>query len=65
MLYNLYAYRSLGAIFKPVPLAEVYRETELIEEELPLPVEPGLPTHPLDPDLPFEDGDQRDKPDGS
>ncbi len=52
LVYNLYAFKSLGAIFKPVPLAEVYRETELIEEELPLPVDPGLPTHPLDPDLP-------------
>jgi amino acid transporter len=65
LIYNLYAYKSAATIFKPVPLAEVYRETELIEEELPLPVEPGLPTHPLDPDLPFEEGDQRDKPDGS
>jgi amino acid transporter len=45
LLYNLYAYRSLNAIMKPVPLAEVYREAELIEEELPLPVEPGVP-HP-------------------
>ena len=31
---------------RPVPLAEVYRETELIEEELPLPVEPGGPHLP-------------------
>ena len=31
-----------SAVFRPAPLAEVYRETELIEEELPLPVEPGL-----------------------
>ena len=41
--YNLIAYKSLGRIFRPVPLAEVYRETEAIEEELPLPVEPGGP----------------------
>jgi amino acid transporter len=45
LLYNLYAYRDLGAIMRPVSLAEVQRETELIEEELPLPVEPGVP-HP-------------------
>jgi amino acid transporter len=29
--------------FRRVPLSEVYRETELIEEDLPLPVEPGGP----------------------
>jgi amino acid transporter len=46
LLYNLYAYRSLGAIFRPVPLREVYRETEMIEEELPPPVEPGGPHLP-------------------
>ena len=63
LVYNLYAFKSLGAIFKPVPLAEVYRETELIEEELPLPVDPGLPTHPLDPDLPSEH-DEEKGPDG-
>ena len=45
LLYNLYTYKSLNAIMRPVPLAEVYREAELIEEELPLPVEPGVP-HP-------------------
>jgi hypothetical protein len=45
LLYNLYAYRDLGAIMRPVSLADVQRETELIEEELPLPVEPGVP-HP-------------------
>jgi amino acid transporter len=48
LLYNLYAYRSAGAIFRPVPLAEVYRETEMIEEELPPPVEPGGPHLPRD-----------------
>jgi amino acid transporter len=46
LIYNLYAYRSLNAIMKPVPLAEVYREAEQIEEELPLPVEPGAPHLP-------------------
>lgn len=46
LLYNLYAYRSLRTIFRRVPLAEVYRETELIEEDLPLPVEPGGPHLP-------------------
>lgn len=45
LVYNLYAYKSLNAIMKPVSLAEVHREAELIEEELPLPVEPGAP-HP-------------------
>jgi amino acid transporter len=47
LVYNLYAYKSLNAIMKPVSLAEVQRETAAIEEELPLPVEPGLPhRHP-------------------
>ena len=41
--YNAIAGRSATAQFRPVPLSEVYRETELIEEELPLPVEPGGP----------------------
>ena len=45
LVYNLYAYRDLGAIMRPVPLAEVHREAAFIEEELPLPVEPGVP-HP-------------------
>jgi amino acid transporter len=45
LLYNLYTYKDLGRIMRPVPLAEVHREAELIEEELPLPVEPGVP-HP-------------------
>lgn len=48
LIYNLYAFRSLKTIFRPVPLAEVYRETEMIEEELPLPVEPGGPHLPHD-----------------
>jgi amino acid transporter len=34
---------DLASQFRPVPLAEVYRETEAIEEDLPLPVEPGGP----------------------
>jgi amino acid transporter len=46
LVYNLFAYKSLGAIFRPVPLGEVHREAELIEEELPLPVEPGRPHLP-------------------
>ena len=45
LVYNLYTYKSLGAIMRPVPL-EVHREAELIEEELPLPVEPGGPHLP-------------------
>ncbi|MGH3041693.1 MAG: APC family permease [Gaiellaceae bacterium] len=48
LVYNVYAYGSLGAIFRPVPLAEVRRETELIEEKLPPPVEPGGPHLPHD-----------------
>jgi hypothetical protein len=31
-----------------VPLAEIQRETEMIEEELPPPVEPGGPHLPHD-----------------
>jgi amino acid transporter len=45
LLYNLYAYKNLGAVMRPVSLDEVQRETALIEEELPLPVEPSVP-HP-------------------
>jgi hypothetical protein len=41
LLYNAYAYRSLTTQFKPVPLDDVYRETEAIEADLPLPVEPA------------------------
>src|SRR6266511_1475981 len=48
LVYNLYAYKSLGAIFRPVSLAEIQRETEKIEEELPPPVEPGGPHLPHD-----------------
>jgi amino acid transporter len=46
LLYNLYAYRSLRKIFTRVPLREVYRETDLIDEDLPPQVEPGLPGVP-------------------
>jgi amino acid transporter len=64
LVYNLWAYRSAPAVFRPVALEEVYRETELIEEELPLPVEPGLyPHHPLHPDLPFHHEDEPEKKD--
>jgi amino acid transporter len=48
LVYNLYAYKSFGAIFRPVSLLEVQREAELIEERLPPPVEPGLPHVPPD-----------------
>ena len=41
LVYNLYTHKSLSVIFKPVPLAEVQRESVLIEEELPPPVDPG------------------------
>ncbi len=63
LVYNLYAFKDAGSIFKPVPLADVYREADLIEQDLPLPVDPGLPRHPLDPDLPFDDDPKG--PDGS
>ncbi len=43
LVYNLYAFGSLGAIFRPVPLAEVYAETEEISEEIGVEVEPGGP----------------------
>ena len=46
LVYNLYAFRSLKIIFTPVPLREVYQETEGISEELPPPVEPGGPHLP-------------------
>ncbi len=46
LLYNLFAYRSLATIFRPVPLREVYRETEVISEELPPEIEPGGPHLP-------------------
>jgi amino acid transporter len=45
-VYNAVAMRSATAQFRPVPLGDVYRETEVIEEELPLPVEPGGPHLP-------------------
>jgi amino acid transporter len=48
LVYNLFAYKSLGAIFRPVSLAEIQRETDMIEEELPPPVEPGEPHLPHD-----------------
>jgi amino acid transporter len=48
LVYNLFAYKSLGAIFRPVPLAEIHRETQMIEEELPPPVDPGGPHLPDD-----------------
>jgi amino acid transporter len=43
LVLNSFGPGGPGAQFRRVPLAEVYRETELIEEELPLPVEPGAP----------------------
>jgi amino acid transporter len=46
LVYNLFAYRSAATIFKPVPLAEVYRETEVISEDIGVEVEPGGPHLP-------------------
>jgi amino acid transporter len=48
LVYNLFAYKSLAVLFRPVPLADVQRETEMIEEELPPPVEPRGPHLPHD-----------------
>jgi amino acid transporter len=39
LLYNLFAYRSLGALFRPVPVEEVRREAALVAEDAP--AEPG------------------------
>jgi amino acid transporter len=65
LVYNLWAYKSLKAIFTPVPLSEVYRETELIEEELPYPVEPHVPHALEEPELPFRHEEEEEKrPDG-
>ncbi|MDQ3889251.1 MAG: APC family permease [Actinomycetota bacterium] len=35
LLYNLFAYRSLAALFRPVPVEEVRREAEEIGEDVP------------------------------
>jgi len=48
LIYNLYAFRSLKTIFTPVPLADVYQETEDISEVLGVEVEPGGPHLPHD-----------------
>jgi amino acid transporter len=45
LLYNAYSFRSLTSQFRPVPLDDVYREADVIEEELSLPVEPGPTPH--------------------
>ena len=42
-VYNAVVYRGVGAIFRRVPLAEVYRETAVMTEDVPPPVEPGAP----------------------
>jgi hypothetical protein len=60
-VYNAWAFKKPFSQFKAVPLREVYEEADVIEEELPLPVEPHLPHHPTHPDLPFhheESGDE-------
>ncbi len=43
LILNTFGPGGFEKQFKRVPLSEVYRETELIEEKLPLPVEPGAP----------------------
>jgi amino acid transporter len=42
LIYNLYAFRS-ATIFKPVPLGEVYSETDRISEDIGVEIEPGGP----------------------
>jgi amino acid transporter len=42
-VYNAIAYRSVTAQFRRVPLAEVYSESERIDDELGEPVQPGGP----------------------
>lgn len=43
LVLNLLFGGGLAAQFRPVPLNEVYRETDVIGSELPPPVEPGAP----------------------
>jgi amino acid transporter len=43
LILNAFGPGGFEKQFKRVPLAEVYSETEMIEEKLPLPVEPGAP----------------------
>lgn len=43
LVYNLVVYRSVGALFRPIPPEEIRRETELIASELELAGEPGPP----------------------
>ena len=33
LLYNLFAYRSVGALFRPVPTEEIRREAEVVTDE--------------------------------
>jgi amino acid transporter len=47
-LYNLFAYRRMTTVFRPVPLGEVYRETEEISEDIGVEIEPGGPHLPGD-----------------
>lgn len=46
LVYNLYAYRSAATVFRPVPLAEVYREAEEISEDIGVEIDPGGPHLP-------------------
>ncbi|HEX2112068.1 MAG TPA: APC family permease [Gaiellaceae bacterium] len=43
LLYNLLAYRSLGALFRPVAVEDVRREAEIVAADVPPAPEPGGP----------------------
>jgi amino acid transporter len=43
LLNLVFSRGDVASQFRPVPLSEVYRETDVIESELPPPVEPGAP----------------------
>jgi amino acid transporter len=45
LLYNLVAYRSLGALFRPIPVEEVRREAEIVAADVPPPGEGGAVRH--------------------
>ncbi|MDQ3669527.1 MAG: APC family permease [Actinomycetota bacterium] len=45
LLYNLIAYRSLAALFRPIPVEEVRREAELVAADVPPPSEGGAVRH--------------------
>jgi amino acid transporter len=50
LFYNLFAYRSIGALFRPLPIEAVRREAEVAAADVPPPVEPGAPHLEREPD---------------